>query len=231
MSSISSFMEELISFLLRNMELDLSVCQNAAKQHTDKLKQNGDIGFPTSLRAWSHSSDVALSKKIIDETNIQFQTALIECSRKWSFPIQRIQCSSNLCVLFLDRGKCFENVLGYVLSERQGIGRWKKFSEREKSFNVDVLLNSNNDSLTELRCTLIKNVLINLLKVAGYCLHDVASQSTVKIIVTHTRCDDQKMKNGATAEVPINARKIICGIIKSQENLTATEYIELVKTH
>lgn len=229
MSLISSFLDEFVPFFLRNSQFDMAELQNAAKQHTDKLKQNGDIGFPTSMKAWSHAVDVPFTQKIMDETDAERQTALIESSRQWSFPIQRIQCSENRCVLFLDRAKCFENVLRNVLNEKQEFGRWKQPTENEMIFNVGVSLHSNNDSLTEHRCILIRNVLINLLKVSGYSVAaDDAHQRTVKLIVTHPRSGNEKRQNGNVAETPIQARKIVCGHIKGHEYLTASSYIQLV---
>lgn len=229
MSLISSFFDEFVPFLLRNSQFDMVELQNAAKQHTDKLKQNGDIGFPTSLKAWFHAVDVPFSQKIIDETDAARQTALIESSRKWSFPIQRIQCSDNRCVLFLDRAKCFENVLKNVLNEKQEFGRWKQPTGNKEIFNVGLLLHSNNDSLTEHRCTLIRNVLVNLLKVSGYQVsaNDV-NQTTVKLIVTHPRSDIEKRQGENGMETPIQATKIVCGHVKGHEYLTATNYIQLV---
>lgn len=228
MSLISSFFGEFVPFLLRNSQFDAADYQNAAKQHTDKLKQNGDIGFPTSMKAWSHAIDVPFSTKIMDETDVDRQKALIEISRKWSFPIQSVQCSDTRCVLFLDRAKCFENVLKNVLNEHQDFGRWTKSTESGETFSVNLMLHSHNDSLTELRCTLIRNVLVNLLKVSGYRVADDVNHSTVKLIVTHPRSDNEKRQNNNVTEAPIDARKIVCGLIKGQDNLTATEYIQLV---
>lgn len=232
MSLISSFFGEFVPFLLRNSHFVVVDYSNAAKQHTDKLKQNGDIGFPTSMKAWSHANDVpfTFTEKIIDETDIERQSALIEQSRKWSFPIQRIQCNDNRCILFLDRGKCFENVLKNVLNDTQNYGRWKHQTTENTNdiFNVNVLLHSNNDSLAEHRCTLIRNVLVNLLNVSGYRVTDDTNQATIHIIVTHPRSDNEKRQNGMTYETPIGTRKIVCGLIKGQENLTATDYIRYV---
>lgn len=231
MSLISSFFDEFVPFLLRNSQFDLAKCQNAAKQHTEKLKQNGDIGFPTSMKAWSHASDVPLTQKIVDEQDTELQAALLEISRKWSFPIRRIQCSDNRCLLFLERTKCFENVLMNVLNDKQDFGRWKQPMESEETFNVGLSLHSNNDSLTELRCTLIQNVLVKMLTISGYRVVDDVNQSTVRLIVSHPRSDNDKRQNGNVTEATIEARKITCGQIKSQENLTATEYIQSVLSH
>lgn len=229
MSLISSFFGDFIPFLLRNSQFDLTECQNAAKQHTDKLKQNGDIGFPTSMKAWSHASDVSLMQKIIDESDTERLTALLACSRQWSFPIQSIQCSDTRCVLFLDRAKCFENILKNVLNEKQEFGRWKQSTGNGETIKVSLMLHSNNDSLTAHRCTLIRSVLVNLLRVSGYCVAgDANRQSTVNLIVTHPRSDNEKRQNGNVRETPIEARKIVCGIVKSEQKLTATEYIQCV---
>lgn len=227
MSLISNFFGEFVPFLLRNAQFDLVEWQNAAKQHTEKLKLNGDIGFPTSLKAWAHAIDVPLSRKIIDETDTERQSALIESSRQWSFPIKEIQCTENRCILFLDRTKCFENVLKNVLNEKQDFGRWKSPTmESGKTFAVSLVLHSNNDSLTEHRCTLVRNVLVNMLRVSGYRLTDDANQSTVNLIVTHPRSDNEKRQNGNETETPIEGKKIVCGIVKSEEKLTATDYIQ-----
>lgn len=224
MSLISDFLSELVPFLLRERQSDLSKCVNAAKQHTDSLKHNGDVGFQTSTKAWTHAV-VDMSEKIIDENDTERHSALIESSRQWAFPIQSVQCSANRCVLFLDRSKCFENVLMNVLSDRQYFCRWKLPIEKDEPFAVSLLLHSNNDSLTELRCTLIRSVLANLLQVSGYHVTDDVSQSTVQLIVTHPRGGNEKRESENSTEASTGLRKIVCGAVKSNETVSATDYI------
>lgn len=230
MSLISSFFAEFVPFLLHESHcIELVECQNAAKQHTDKLKQNGDIGFPTSMKAWSHANDISLSQKIIDENDTDRHRALLEISRNWSFPIQRIECNASRCQLFLDRAKCFENVLRHILIDQPDFGRWKDADDDDARVHVDLVLHSNNDSLTELRCRLTQTVLINMLNVSGYRTSDDIGHGQTNahnLCVTHARNENEKRLSGDGTDNTNDVRRVICGIVRGQEDMTATQYIQ-----
>lgn len=229
MSLIGSFVNHLIPFLLRETKIDDRKHFNIIKQHTDKLKTNGDIGFSTSIKAWLPLTNGNLSTKVIDEIDLKFHNQLIDASQEWIFPIKRIQCTDDRCVLFLNRSKCIENILKHVLNKDTKIGcSIDALNSMETGFFVSLILHDDEDSLTRMRCTMIRKTLVNMLQMVGYMVEtdeEKSSEDTVNVVVTHSRRRDEQRKETKNPPNQLNANKIVCGIVKSGQNLSAEDYI------
>lgn len=234
MSLIEIFFKDLIPFLLQEKQVNWEH-QNVVKQHTDKLAHNGDIGFPTSVKAWlnlidRHHDNDSL-KTILNEMDSKFQNALISASEKWIFSIQTVKCTTDRCILFLDRSKCFQTTIKHYFTDTHQLTEPKENWHR---FNVSLMVHANDDSITEYRCALVHKVLLNLLIAAGHQLtNKMAGDNTIRIIVTHSRSDLQKNMDkekirpvNEIIESTQNALKIVCGVVKTETKITANEYIQ-----
>lgn len=229
MSLITDFVGDLVTFLLRETERGDQKYFNIVKQHTEKLKTNGDVGFSTSIKAWLPLANGNLSAKVVDESDVKFQKELIEASKQWIFPVKRIQCAGDRCVLFLDRAKSMENILKHILNENTKVGHLKEpVEEMNKMFDISLLLHDNENSLTQLRCTLVGRTVTNLLLAVGYDVKEEKKDWTgqmIRVIITHSRRRDEQKRESTGNSNQTAARKIVCGLVNSQENVSASDYI------
>lgn len=228
MSLITDFVGDLVPFLLRETKTGDQKYFNIVKQHTEKLKTNGDVGFSTSVKAWLPLANGNLSAKVVDESDMKFQKELIEASKQWVFPVKRLQCAGDRCVLFLDRAKSMENILKHIFNENTKVGHPNEPAEEmNKTFGVSLLLHDNENSLTQLRCTLVRRTVANLLIAVGYDVKEEkdCTEQMIRVVVTHSRRRDEQKREPTSYSDQAAARKIVCGLVKSQENLSADDYI------
>lgn len=229
MSLIGDFISNLTSFLLLETKIDDRKDSNIIKQHTDKLKTNGDIAFSTLIKAWLPLTNGNLTKKVMNKEDTKFQTQLIEISQKWIFPIKQIQCTEERCVLFLNRNISIKNILNHVFNSETDIGHIKRTNDwLNKEFCVSLVLHQDDENLTQMRCKLIQKTLVNMLRTVGFNVRqndENVSNKAINIIVTHSRRRNEQRKESTILHNQ-KITKIVCGTVKSQENLTAEDYIK-----
>lgn len=228
MSLIHEFFGDLVQYLLRDTVNEPIKYENIVKQHTEKLKQNGDVGFFTLPQAWSRLCNGNLTGKIIDENDFKAQKQLIEASQKWIFPISRIAGTDDRCILFLNREKCFRQIFMQIFNGNF-IGRNEFNDGHFRPFDVDLLLHLNDGGLTEFRCIATQKVLINLLLrlvSANQSDFEFNGKNRIDVIITHSRTRNEKERRNANRSLINNERlKIVCGEVRSKRIISADEFI------
>lgn len=171
---------------------------------------------------------------ICDSDDAEFARNLIETSANWLFPIQKVQFKQFRCLLFLDRPKCYSNVLKTVLWGDASYGQWHHKSDVKSIYSVQ--LKQSNNSLVEHRCMLIAKALNNLLQISGSRTQSNENgheaMDLVDIFVTCGRRDgaksinrqnDMELNNNGNAKA--RTRSIVCGSVTSRSGLTADDFI------
>lgn len=238
MQHIDESFVQIGNFVLKQTDAKISRAQTIIKQHTDKLSQTGDIGFPTTIQPWlnivENSDNLKDAKQMIcDSDDEEFARNLIEISSNWLFPIKLVQFKQFRCLLFLDRPKCYSNVLKTVLRDDASYGQWHHKSDVQNTYTVQLVKQSNN-SLVEHRCMLIAKALNNLLRISGFCTqtheNGYETKNLVEIFVTFARRDgaksinrqnDMELNNNSN----VRSRSIVCGSVTSRSGLTADDFI------
>lgn len=240
MVHLDEFFAQIGNFVLKNTDASFSRAQTIIRQHTDKLLQTGDIGFPTTIQPWlniiKNPGDLKKAKQIIGESEDKFARNLIEISSQWLFPIQMVKFKQFRCLLFLDRHKCYDSVLKTVLYDDASYGQWHQRNDTTYSVR---LVEQSHSSLVEHRCILIAKALINLLRVLGFDTQSnedgCEAKNLVEILVTCGRRDgakrisrenDMELNNNANANANAKSRTIICGSVINRSGLTADEIIQ-----
>lgn len=241
MIQIDELFVQIAKFVLKNADFSFSRAQTMIKQHTEKLSQNGDIGFPTTMQPWLNivkdPHDLKNLKQIINDNEDEFARKLIEISSEWMFPIQTVQFKQFRCSLYLDRAKSFSGMLKTVLSDNALYGQLHRTNDTQNIYAVQLVKQSNDNSLVEHRCMLIAKVLTNILKMAGFETRPAtASQGydakrLVEVLVTSARRDGAKRKprqNDIEMNNNAKSRLIVCGSVTNQSGNTADEIIRYV---
>lgn len=215
--------------------------QNIIKQHTEKLNQNGDVGFSVLLKAWKsylkQSDRSCEEEKLFDESDGNFQENFIKVSQKWAFQIEKVQFMHNRCALFINRTDCFGKVINIVLQNEENYGR--RNQDAGKNCYSIVVNVCNDKDLTGYRCLLIRNVLRNLLKTIGYPVIESDNQNMEKVsnvLITHSRnktltaADNKENDENNTdflnkMKMNRQGQKIVCGEIRDENKLLAADYI------
>lgn len=233
-----SLIQEFFNSLIRNLIGDNNfndANQNVVKQHTDKLIQNGDIGFPLLTKAWLsvvRDATIMDTEKIFDDADTDFKDQLIKRSEQWPLQIEKILCSPDRCVLFIRRRDCFAKVMSNVIVQGKNYGKTPKELGAYVAIDIDT---SNADGLTQYRCTLVKNVLSNLIAYSKYDMAKEAGDNVINVIICHSR--SRLMRDGSISEWNNNhsgymkKQLIVCGSIKNgsrKENISAEDYIRYV---
>lgn len=232
MSLIQEFFNELIRGLVEE-DTFVDVYQNVVKQHTDKLVQNGDLGFPLLTKAWlpivRDAERIIKMEKLFDENDAAYMDALVQRSEKWPLQIERALCSPDRCVLYIRRRECFAKVMRTVLTDGRNYG--KSCKELGKLLTIDVDA-SNADGLTQYRCALVKSVLTNLIAYSKYDTGKDGGENTLNVIVCHPK--SRQIKDGSILEWNNNhsgymkKQLIICGPItygSRGDMISAEDYI------
>lgn len=232
MSLIQEFFNELIKDLIKDDTFD-DPHQNVVKQHTDKLGQNGDMGFPLLTKAWlpivRDANRIIKLEKLFDENNAANMEALVQRSEKWPLQIERALCSPDRCVLFIRRRECFAKVMQIVLAEGRNYGKTPKEMGKQLTIDMDV---SNADGLTQYRCALVKSVLTNLIAYSKYDIGKDGGENMLNVIVCHPK--SRQIKDGSILEWNNNhsgymkKQLVICGPItfgSRGDMITAEDYI------
>lgn len=230
--------------LLDNLIVSLVNCkaptdsnQNVIKQYTEKLSQNGDLGFPLQTKAWLpivKDASHLKSYKIFEDDDADFQHSLVRMSEQWSLPIDKIVCLPERCLIFLSRKDCFCRVMTAVLSQGADYGKSSRVDGQMVRIEVNA---SDADELTQHRCVLVKSVLVNLLE--GYSKYKVTQEKGVKaidVLVCHPKSRPKGLSKGNSPEETNNNNNnakfqlVVVGAIcfKQGDKITALEYIGYV---
>lgn len=241
MTQLDELFKQIGKFVLKQTDFSFSRAQTIIKQHTEKLSQMGDIGFPTTIQPWLNSiekpSHFQDHKQIINESEDDFARELIEISSDWLFPIEMVKFKQFRCMLFLNRQKCYSGVLKTVLyDDALSYGQWHHHTN-DTNYAVQLVKKSNDNTLVEHRCMLITKVLINLLRVSGFETNitkfdgiDFDAKNSMKILVTSARGDDAK-RSHRQSELELNnntntkSTSVVCGSVTSRPGLTADDFI------
>lgn len=241
MTQIDEVFVQIGKFVLNQSNFTLSRTQTIVKQHTEKLSQYGDIGFPTTIQPWlntiKNSSALKDLKQIIGDNEDDFARKLIEISSEWMFPIQSVKFKQFRCLLFLDRQKCYDGILKTVLYDDASYGQWHDDGNDAKTIYTVQLVKSNDNTLVEHRCTLISKVLTNLLRISGFEIQPIekvfGAKNVMEILVTCARRDgatrvnrknDMELNNNTDANV--KSTLIVCGSVTSKSGLSAHDFIQ-----
>lgn len=247
MTQIDEFFVQIAKFVLKKTDFSFSRAQTMIKQHTDKLSQIGDIGFPTTIQPWLNivkdPNDVKDLNQIIDEDEDEFARKLIEISSEWAFPIESVRFKQFRCLLFLDRPKCFSGVLRTVLFDDANYGEWYRAhntdDDKNRIYAVQLVKQSEDNNLVEHRCMLTATVLDNLLRVSGIKTvtkskdNERNANNLSEIFVTSARKGGAKRINRQNNEESNNNnnnnstkfKPIVCGSVVSKSGNSADEYI------
>lgn len=248
MTQMDEFFVQIANFVLSPRDFSISRAQTMIKQHTEKLSQIGDIGFPTTIQPWlniiKNPSDAQTLQQIINENEDEFARKLIEMSSEWIFPIRSVQFKQFRCLLFIDRPKCFTGVLRTVLFDDANYGQWNRSIdtdvEKKRIYAIQLVKQSDDKSLVEYRCMLIAKVLNNLLRVSGIETslnsnkHERNAKNVLDIFVTCARRDGAKRigrqhnmenNNNNNDDNDMKFTSIVCGSVISRSGYSADEYI------
>lgn len=233
MNILQDLLDSLIVSLV-NCKAPTDSNQNVIKQYTEKLSQNGDLGFPLQTKAWLpivKDAGHLKSYQIFEEEDTEFQNSLVRMSEQWSLKIDKIVCLPERCLVFLSRNDCFYKVMKAVLSEGTNYGKSSRKDGKMVRIDVDA---SNADELTQHRCVLVKSVLVNLLEYSKYEMTKEKEVKAVDVLVCHPKSrpkglpknsrPEEKNNNNNNAEF----RPVVVGAIsfgKEGDKITALEYI------
>lgn len=231
MTQIDKLFTQIAKFVLNQPDLSFLRGQTIVRQHTEKLAQTGDIGFPTTIQPWlnaiKNADQLKDFKQIINENEDEFARKLIEISANWMYPIETVKFLQFRCLLFLNRMKCYSGILKTVLYDDASYGQWHH--ENDTNYAVQLVKQSSDNSLVEHRCMLIAKVLKNVLKMSGFQTMPYESDvNLVEILVTHAR--SAKRANRQT-EIELNnnsdtkSKLIICGSVTTRPGLKADDFI------
>lgn len=231
MSLIQEFFNGLIKNLVDDDKFN-DPNQSVVKQHTDKLAQNGDLGFPLLTKAWLpivRDATILNTEKIFDDSDTDYKDQLVKRSEQWPLQIEKVVCSPDRCIVFIRRRDCFAKVMHDVIVQGKNYGKSPKELGKYVTIDIDA---SNADGLTQYRCTLVKNVLTNLIAYSKYDMAKEAGDNVVNVIVCHPR--SRQIKDGSILEWNNNhsgymkKQLIVCGAIKCgsrMEKISAEDYI------
>lgn len=232
MSLIQEFFNELIKGLIEDDTFN-DPLQNVVKQHTDKLAQHGDLGFPLLTKAWlpilRDATNIIKTEKLFDENDAAYKEALIQRSEKWPLQIDKILLSPDRCILFIRRRECFAKVMQAVISQGSDYGKSPKELGKLVTIDSDV---TNADGLTQHRCALLKSVLTNLIEYSKYDIAKDGAENALNVIVCHPK--SRQLKDGSILEWNNNhsgymkKQLIICGPINygsRVDKISAEDYI------
>lgn len=232
MSQLEQFFAQVTAIVLGEENITRFLHQNVVKQNVEKLLKHGDISFPTQMQAWS--SIVAqpkdgTAKKIVNRGDDEFVRKLIESSQNWIFVIKQVKIHDFCCDLYLDRPKCYANLLNIVLHEQPQYGKWYQPIGAQKMYTVGSL--TKDDSLSAHRCLVFAKVLNNLLAASGYKVLQPSDNypAATNISITYAKRDthadetqiDGEHNNNNNAEF-----RIVCGAVRSRSDQTADDYIK-----
>lgn len=232
MSQIEKFIVNITDFVLKNANDGYIRRSDNIRHHTDKLAIFGDFGFPITKQSWysqyhKRPNDLNDGAKIIEGDEDEFKDTLIKISSDWMLPIKRVDIQKFRCSLFLNRAQCFRNILEMVLFSDPHYGRWQK---QPVQYDVQLYQRTNEYTLTEHRCKLLTSALINLLEVSGF--HTIKNGQqygdypAIGIMVTSSRHGECEQKRTMEVDMNNNSRRIICGVVKSNNNQTPHDFIQ-----
>lgn len=244
MTQIDELFSQIGKFVLNHGDLKFSRAQTVVKQHTEKLSQSGDIGFPTTIQPWLNAIEnpgdsLKNVKQIIHDNEDDFARKLVEISAEWLYPIQSVKFKQFRCLLFLDRQKCYDGILKTVLYDDASYGQWHDANDAGTIYTVRLVESSSDNTLIGHRCTLISRVLANLLRFSGFKMqpngHEIEfnARNLMEILVTCARRDGAKKVNKHN-DIEMNnngienakSTLIVCGSVTSRSGLTANDYIQ-----
>lgn len=235
MSQVEQFLAHISEFITKDKNGTFARHSTTIRHHTDKLALFGDFGFPITRQAWHCRGRAAKTDALDNMTNIfdgnegEFKSALIAASSGWPFPIERIDIQKFRCLVFLDRAKCFRNVLKAVLHDDRHYGRWQQQSNALIAYDIQLHQRTDERTLTEYRCALVSKALANLVAVSGLELvqngRQCVDKSVVEISVTSSRLDVRDQRRPCEIDYNNNTRRIICGTVKYRAGQTFDDYI------
>lgn len=243
MTQIDELFVQIGKFVLKQSDFTFSRAQTIVKQHTEKLSQSGDIGFPTTIQPWLNAIENPATlqhmKQIIGDNEDEFAHKLIEISSEWLFPIKSVKFKQFRCLLFLDRQKCYDGILKTVLDDAS-YGQWHHANDAKTIYTVQ-LVKSNDNTLVEHRCTLVSKVLTNLLRFSGFKTQPPNGNgfdelNLMEILVTCARRDGAKRvnrqmdielnNNAGNGNAYVKSKLIVCGSVTSKSGLIADDFIQ-----
>lgn len=234
MSQIDQVFVQIAQFILDQPDFLFEKPQSTIKQHTEKLSQIGDIGFSKTIQQWlnvvTEPGYLAGRKEIINEDEVDFARKLIAMSSAWSLPIQEVKFKQFQCLIFLNRQKCYSNLLKTVLCDDASYGQWQHAHNAETLYKVQLIKQTEANSLVEHRCALVSKVLHNLLRISGMTPDGCPSnaQNLVEILITSAkrsktnkanRQDEMELNNN------VESRLIVCGNVSSNTGFSADDFI------
>lgn len=246
MTQIDEMFVQIAKFVLNRTDFSFTRAQSMIKQHTEKLSQRGDIGFPTTLQPWlnivDNPKELKDLKQIINGNEDEFARKLMKISENWVFPIQSVQFKQFRCLLFLDRVKCFGGILRTVLFDDATYGQW--CDDTKRIYAIHLVEQPNEKSLIEHRCMLVAKALNNMLRTSGIETVLKANESArnaadlMDIYVTCARRDGARRVNRENAIECNNMENnnnnnnnnakwtsIVCGSVSSRPGHTTDDYI------
>ncbi|XP_031627651.1 DALR anticodon-binding domain-containing protein 3 [Contarinia nasturtii] len=248
MTQLDELFEQIGKFVLKQADFTFMRAQTIVKQHTEKLSQIGDIAFPITVQPWLNAIETNSAesrndlKQIINESETEFARKLCEASTEWMFHIEMVKFSEFRCLLFLNRPKCYSDFLKTVLYDDASYGQWHHHNTNDDNTNyaVEVVKQSNDNSLVAHRLQLITKVLINLLRSSGFeanaakfDVNSLENNNLTEVLVKSARRDGGKRANRQSElELNNNANRksitIICGNVTiCRPGLTADDFIRL----
>lgn len=232
MTQIDKLFTQIAKFVLNQTDLSFSRTQTIIRQHTEKLAQSGDIGFPTTIQPWwntiNNPDQLKDLKQIINENEDEFARKLIEISSEWMFPIEMVKFKQFRCLLFLNRIKCYSNILKTVLYDDASYGQWHHTNDTY--YAVQMIKQSDDNTLLEHRCVLIAKVLNNLLQFQTNT--EKSAENLVEILVTCARRDAAGKRAERQIKIEFNNNDgtksrsiIVCGSVYTRPGLIANDFI------
>lgn len=238
MTQFDELFVQIAKFVLKKSDFSFTRAQTMIKSHTENLSQMGEIGFPTTIQPWlnviENPNDLNDVEQVINENEAEFARKLIEISSTWMFPVQDVKFDQFRCLLFLDRSKCYSNILKTVLYDDAHYGQWYCTNGVKSVYDVQLLKQSHDNSLIEHRCALVAKMLYNAMKVSGFEMISPAmecgfdAKNVVEILVDCARRDDPKTvnrRNNVELNNNVKSRLIVCGNVKSESGYTTEEII------
>lgn len=240
MTPLDELFAQIGKFVLKQPDFVFMRAQTIVKQHTEKLAQIGDLAFPITAQPWLNAIDASPDHKndfkhIFNESETEFAEQLYELSQEWIFPVSRCEFNQFRCLLFLNRQKCYSNLLKTVLYDETAS---YDANSGDSKYAIRLVKQSNDTCLVEYRLQLIAKVLNNLLRnsrcdmnTAKANVNSIENKSLTDVLVKSARRDGGKraIRQSDDIELNNNANRktisIICGNVVSKQGLTADDII------
>lgn len=211
MNLINQFRKEIVNYLTKSLVKSESAlgCESLIKFSESER----DVSFSVHLHIWRNylkktddlskynNSILIFSTNNVDADENQAIELLLEASKVWIFPLEKVWREKEICVLSFKKSYAFKKVLDLVYSCDYG----RTSGKEEQSICIDVL-QTENTSITQFRVETMQKSLKNLIKFSRYKLTDDSNAADQKYLLT-TRSN---LKN---EENPNNAKVIICAVV------------------